>query len=173
MDTIETIRKRRSIREFSEKTPDIDTIMKTIEAARWAPSGLNNQPWKFLIVQDKETKEGLARFTKYKDIVLGAPVSIVVCLDHRSGYNRDKDLMAIGAAIQNILLCACSLGLGTCWLGEIINRKDEVAGYLKLGGGLEIMAVIAMGHPAGESGDGERKPLSELILEQSIEKAGK
>lgn len=144
--------------------------MKTLEAARWAPSGLNNQPWRFLVVRDTETKEGLAGFTKYSGIILGAPVSIIACLDHDSSYNRDKDVMAVGAAIQNILLCACSLGLGTCWLGEIINRKEEVARYLKLADSLEIMAVIAMGYPAGNIEDGQRKPLPELLLEQRQER---
>ena len=166
MDMTETIRKRRSVREFSERLPDERAIMKTLEAARWAPSGLNNQPWRFLVVRDTKTKERLAGFTKYAGIILGAPVSIIACLDHDSSYNRDKDVMAIGAAIQNILLCACSLGLGTCWLGEIINRKEEVARYLKLADSLEIMAVIAMGYPAGDIEDGQRKPLTELLLEQ-------
>lgn len=161
---METILSRRSVRSFTEKAPDSDTIMKTLEAARWAPSGLNNQPWRFLVVTDRGTREGLARFTKYSDVVLGAPVSIVVCLDLATSYNRDKDIMAIGAAIQNILLAACSLGLGTCWLGEIINRKEEVAPWLGLAKDLEIMAVIVMGYPAQPPEEGERKPLEELMI---------
>jgi len=166
LETMQAILLRRSVRTFSEKVPDSDTVMKTLEAARWAPSGLNNQPWRFLVVTDRETKVGLARFTKYSKIVLGAPVSIVVCLDLTTSYNRDKDIMAIGSAIQNILLAACSLGLGTCWLGEIINRKEEVARWLELGAGLEIMAVIVMGYPAGSREEGERRPLGELMIKK-------
>lgn len=166
LKTIETILLRRSVRKFSEKVPDSDTILKTLEAARWAPSGLNNQPWRFLVITDRETREGLARFTKYSEVVLGAPVSIVVCLDLAASYNRDKDVMAIGAAIQNILLAACTLGLGTCWLGEIINRKEEVARSLELGKHLEIMAVIVMGYPARPPEEGKRRPLEELMIER-------
>ena len=166
MKTMETILSRRSVRTFSEKVPDSDTIMKTLEAARWAPSGLNNQPWRFLVVTDRETREGLARFTRYSEVVLGAPVSIVVCLDLATSYNRDKDIMAIGAAIQNILLAACSLGLGTCWLGEIINRKAEVARWLELGKELEIMAVIVMGYPTGPREEGQRRPLEDFLIKK-------
>ena len=162
--TIETIRKRRSVRIYAERIPDSETVMKTLEAARWAPSGLNNQPWKFLVIQDSQRREGLAELTKYASIVRSAPVLVVACLNHLTSYNRDKDLMAIGAAVQNILLCACSLGLGTCWLGEIINQKEEVSRYLKLSNDLEVMAVIAMGYPAGQQVNGERKPLNEIVL---------
>lgn len=61
--------------------------------------------------------------------------------------NRDKDLMAIGACIQNMCLEAHSLGIGTCWLGEILNKKDEVLNYLGLGKDLELSAVITLGYP--------------------------
>lgn len=158
------VRQRRSVRDFLKDQPDAGLIMSILEAARWAPSGLNNQPWKFMRITDKEMREKLASFTKYTEIVTGAPVSIIACLDLARSYHRDKDLMAIGAAIQNILLCAHSLGLGTCWLGEIINRKDEIARWLGLDKDLEIMAVIAVGYPAGTRPDGERRPLEQIVI---------
>lgn len=163
-DMVKAIRERRSIRAFTAEIPDSKTIEKILEAARWAPSGLNNQPWKFMILQDEKLREGLSQFTSYKKIVRGAPVSIVVCIDNDISYDRDKDLMAIGAAIQNMLLCAYSLGLGTCWLGEIINRKEEIKHYLKLESCLEIMAVVVIGYPGENPGEGERRSLQELLI---------
>ena len=114
------IRQMRSIREFTSQILGDYGIEQILEAAQWAPSGQNNQPWKFMVIQDTKTREGLAQFTSYKRIVRGAPISIVVCLDTAISYNRDKDLLAIGAAVEHMLLCAYSLGLGSCWLGSFI-----------------------------------------------------
>jgi nitroreductase len=160
------IRQRRSIRKFTAQMPGEQEIEQILEAARWAPSGQNNQPWKFMVIRDTITREGLAQFTSYKRIVRGAPISIVVCLDTAISYNRDKDLMAVGAAIQNMLLCIHSLGLGACWLGEIINRKEKVSQYLDLAGEFEIMAVVAIGYPAENPAEVARKPLKELLIER-------
>jgi len=164
METIEAIRKRRSVRSFTQEVPDDKTIMEILDSARWAPSGLNNQPWRFMAVRDTGARQGLARFTKYSAIILGAPLSIMVCLDLSASYHREKDIMSVGAAIQNILLAAHSLGLGTCWLREITNRKEEIARWLGLKKDLEIMAVVAVGYPAGPAGEGERRPLEEFLL---------
>jgi nitroreductase len=160
------IRQRRSIRKFTAQMPAEQEIEQILEAARWAPSGQNNQPWKFMVIRDIKTREDLAQFTSYKRIVRGAPISVVVCLDTTISYNRDKDLMAIGAAIQNILLCVHSLGLGACWLGEIINRKEKVSQYLDLAGEFEIMAVVAIGYPAENPTEVARRPLKELLIER-------
>jgi nitroreductase len=160
------IRQRRSIRKFTAQIPAEQEIEQVLEAARWAPSGQNNQPWKFMVIRDTKTREGLTQFTSYKRIVRGAPISIVVCLDTAISYNRDKDLMAIGAAIQNLLLCVHSLGLGACWLGEIINRKDKVSQYLDLASNIEIMAVVAIGYPAENPAEVTRRPLKELLIDR-------
>jgi nitroreductase len=80
-------------------------------------------------------------------------------------YNREKDLMSIGAAVQNMLLEASSLGIGTCWLGEILNRKKEVCEALNLPGRYELTAVVAAGIPAEKVRRGEREKIDDLLLE--------
>lgn len=163
MDILDIIRDRRSIRKFQQKIPD-DTVIETmLEAARWAPSGLNNQPWKFLILKDKKQKDYISQFTKDSRIIKNAPCIILVCLNLHDSYNRDKDLMALGAAIQNMLLVAYHSGLGTCWLGEILNRKKEVSYYVNLPDDVELMAVVAVGYP-DENPEGNRKPLKDLMV---------
>jgi len=164
MDILDTIMQRRSIRKYKERMPLDNDIKKILEAARWAPSGLNNQPWRFLVIKDKAGKDGLAIFTKYADIIKSAPVVIVVCMDISDSYNRDKDLMAIGACIQNICLEAHSIGLGTCWMGEILNRKQEVSSYLDLDEDLELMAIVALGYSDEDILRGCRKPLNKLRI---------
>lgn len=155
MEIIDIIRQRRSIRKFKTKIPKDSDIEKILEAARWAPSGLNNQPWRFLLIKEKVKKDGLGQFTKYNRIIEKAPLAIAVCLYIKDSYNRDKDLMAIGACIQNMLLQAESLGLGACWLGEILNKKDGVSKYLNLKEDLELMAVVALGYSDEDFTKGE------------------
>ena len=163
MNLEQAIKQRRSIRQYTDKVPADEDIKRVIEAATWAPSGLNNQPWKFKIVKDKVQREALAKFTKYGDIVGDAPVSICVFLDTGASYNRDKDIMAIGASVQNMLLCAQDIGLGTCWLGEIINRREEVQKYLKTDSDYELMAVVTLGYSDEEVTKGCRKKLDNFL----------
>jgi len=163
-DVLKAIRDRRSVRSFAAKVPPKSLIDALLEAGRWAPSGLNNQPWRFGVLKDKGRREKLATLTKYGGVIRRAPVVVVVALDHADTYNRDKDLMAAGAAIQNILLAAASLGLGACWLGEILNRKEEAAELLGWGPDLEMAAALAVGYPKAKPGKGSRRPLRELML---------
>jgi nitroreductase len=164
MEILELIRKRRSVRKYKKELPEEAKIKKVLESARWAPSGLNNQPWRFLVIKDKLQKNGLAEFTKYGQTIKDAPVAIVVCMDVADSYNYEKDLMAIGACIANMLLEATALGLGSCWLGEILNKKTEVLRYLKLPGDLELMAVVVLGIPDEMITESCRKPLSTLMI---------
>lgn len=165
-DLLEIIQSRRSIRKFKKDIPEDSQIEKILEAGRWAPSGLNNQPWRFLVIKDKAKKDALAEFTKYGNTIKDAPVVIVVFMSIADSYHRDKDLMAIGACIQNMLLETHALGLGACWLGEILNKKEEVCRYLKLEKDYELMAVIALGFSDEKVTEGSRNSLKGLKLIQ-------
>ena len=160
----EVVKQRRSIRQYTKQLPKDEDIHKILDAARWAPSGLNNQPWKFKVVKDKKIKDGLVKFTKYGEVIKDAPVLVCVFLDNSATYNREKDIMAIGACIQNMLLQAYELGLGTCWLGEIINKKEEVQRYLGTGPDYELMAVITLGYSDEEVTKSCRKSLKSFML---------
>jgi nitroreductase len=162
---IENIKKRRSIRKYkSGKIPE-NQINEIIEAGTWAPSGLNNQPWRFAIISNPDIKEKISSLTKYKKIIQTADTLIAVFFSTESGYNRDKDMMSIGACIQNILLAAESFGLGSVWLGEILNRKKEVNEILKIENINELMAVVALGFP-NETPAMKRKKIDEVILKR-------
>ena len=157
------IRRRRSIRRYLDKLTNDEDIKKVIESGIWAPSGLNNQPWKFKVLKGNH-KDGLAEFTKYGRIIKNAPLAICVFLDNGSTYNREKDIMSIGACIQNMLLQACELGLGSCWLGEILNKKEAVEKYLKTGSDYELMAVITLGYADEKSAKACRRSLKSFLL---------
>ncbi len=163
---LNAIRQRRSIRRYTSEPVTTSEISAILEAGRWAPSGLNNQPWRFLVVRHgEERQEALAGLTKYAHIVRKAQALFCVLLDREVIYNLTKDLQGIGACLQNMLLAAHSLGLGAVWLGEIINQEPGVTRALGLDEGrLELMAVLAVGRP-DQKGSSERRPLGELLLE--------
>ena len=162
MDIKTAIKKRRSIRKYTKEVPKDSEIKKIVEAGIWAPSGLDNQPWKFKIIKGEE-KNKLSSFTTSGNVIKQAPVAICVFLDKKASYNREKDIMAVGACIQNMLLKAYELGLATCWLGEILNKRKEVEKFLKTDSRVELMAVVTVGFP-NEKEEGERKNLVSFLL---------
>jgi nitroreductase len=161
---LEEIRTRRSVRKFTTDAVDDQTLDRIIEMGTWAPSGLNNQPWKFVIVRDRELRIQLSRETKYAHIIKGAPVCIAVFLDNEQTYNRVKDIQAMGACIQNMLLAIHHMGLGAVWLGEILNNREAVEKILDVPESCELMAVVALGHPAEGRGKGSRRTIDRVII---------
>jgi nitroreductase len=164
MDIFEIIRTRRSIRKFTEKPVADEVIEKIIEAGTWAPSGLNNQPWRFAVIKDSELKKGISNLTHYSKVVLSANVLIAVFVDNASSYDRTKDVQAIGACIQNMLLFIHSIGLGAVWLGEILKSKETLLKLVKGPGDYELMAVIALGYPASQGGKGSRNKAGQSVF---------
>ena len=160
---LDYIKSRRAVREYLEKEPTDKAIEKILDAGRWAPSGLNNQPWRFVVIKDKDVKEDISRLTKYSKIVRSAPVLICVFLDNQEVYNRDKDMLSAGACIQNMILEAHSLCLGTCWLGEILNKKEKINQLLKVPRDYELMAVVTLGYPTPKRRTSTRQPLKDFI----------
>ncbi|NIA18933.1 MAG: nitroreductase family protein [Xanthomonadaceae bacterium] len=164
---METILKRRSIRKFDgDKNVTDELVDRLLEAGRLAPSGLNNQPWRFAIVRRQDVKDEMAQLTHYHGIIRCAPVLIIVLLDTESLYHREKDIQAVGACIQNLLLAAHSRNLGAVWLGEILKNGPKVVEILQLSKRYELMAVVALGYPTPDyrPKPTSRKPLDELIL---------
>ncbi len=158
------ILQRRSVRDFTDEPVPEELVREIIRAGIWAPSGLNNQPWRFVIVTSPAVKEELARQTHYGRTVLNAAVLIAVFLDQEAVYDQVKDQQSAGACIQNMLLAAHDLGLGAVWLGQILKNKEEVRKILGLGEGLELMALLALGHPCHRQQKSSRKELSHFIL---------
>jgi nitroreductase len=161
---VETIRRRRSVRQFTGEGVSDETVNEVLESGSWAPSGKNNQPWKFAVIRDRVLKESLASLTHSGLIIREAAVCIAIFLDHPRVYDRTKDVQAVGACIQNMLLTIDSLGLGGVWLGEILKNKEKVKELLNGGEELELMAVVAFGHPAERLTDGERDPLEKNVF---------
>lgn len=164
MELIDGIHSRRSVRNFTGEPVAGEDLKKIIEAGTWAPSGLNNQPWRFVIISDESLRRRLSVLTKYRSIIERAPACIAVFLDRRATYNEVKDHQALGACLQNMLLAAHALGLGAVWLGEILNRAEEVCSLLNVSSDMELMAVVAVGRPAERNQASNRLPLAEVLI---------
>lgn len=168
MDIFEIFKLRRSIRAFTEEDVSDEQIEKILEAARWAPSAGNIQPWEFIVVRRPDIKRDLARAALNQTFIEEAPVVIVACADEiRSGRiygNRGVNLYCIqdtAAAIENMLLAACALGLGACWVGAF--DEEAARKVLRIPRGVRPVAMIPVGYPAEKPSPPRKRPLKEIV----------
>ena len=122
-----------------------------------------------MLITDTAIRLQLAGQTRYSHIVKNAPALIAVFLDTREMYNEVKDHQAAGACIQNMLLAAEELDLGAVWLGEILNRKDQVKQIIGVSDEHDLMAIIAIGHPTHRDRNSKRKDIDNLIIKEILE----
>jgi len=154
MDVLEAIKGRRSIRSFESGRDVSEKIVEgLIDAARWAPSAGNIQPWEFIVARTSEIKSKLAEAAFNQSFIEEAPVVIAVCADENrasEGYGqRGKTLYCLqdtAAATQNIHLAAHAHGLGTCWVGAF--KEEEAREALKIPRGIRPVALIPLGYPS-------------------------
>jgi nitroreductase len=163
---LEAIFSRRSVRQYTDEPVDKHDLQTILEAGRWAPSGLNNQPWRFAVVRDPKVKDEIAKQTRYREIIRNSPVIIAVFIDNDDSYDRTKDCQGIGACLQNMWLATHALGLGGVWLGEILKNKERVGDILEVPETYELMAVLAIGHPKHRQQKSDRKSLSVLVFKE-------
>jgi len=168
MDVFEAIKGRRSVRAFESQDVSLEIVKQLIDAARWAPSAGNIQPWEFIVVRNQETKSALAKAALNQTFIEEAPVVIVVCADeNRSSYGyglRGKTLYCLqdtAAATQNILLAAYAFRLGTCWVGAF--REELVREALKIPNGVRPIAIIPVGFPAESPSHPNKRDINDII----------
>ena len=174
MDVLEAIKGRRSIRAFKKNDVPNEMVEKLIDAARWAPSAGNIQPWEFILVRKPEIKRALADAALDQTFIEEAPIVIVACAnENRSSQRyelRGKNLYCIqdtAAAIQNILLTAYSLGLSTCWIGAF--REEEAREILKIPQGIRPVAIIPVGYPAEAPSPPSGRPINQIVHYETFE----
>jgi nitroreductase len=169
MDVFDAIKGRRSIRAFQEKEIPEEFIEKILDAARWAPSAGNIQPWEFIIVKDKELKMKLAEAAYGQYFIAEAPIVIVVCTNIRKSSSRygirGETLYSIqdaAAATQNILLSVHALGLGACWIGAF--SEEKVISILNIPKHVRPVAIIPIGYPAEKPTPPHKRKLDEITF---------
>jgi nitroreductase len=169
VDFLELAKSRRSVRSFTEQPltdQQLDTLM---QAAIAAPSAGNRQAWHFYVVRTPALKTAIAEQAANQPWIGTAPAVIVVCADPAQNADRyaarGQHLYTIqdtAAAIENILLCATSMGLAGCWCGGF--DEDTAAEILKLPAGHRPVALVPLGYQAGPTPEPRgRRPLADAV----------
>jgi nitroreductase len=146
MDTIDT---RRSIRTYTDQLVENDKIEKLLRAGMQAPSAANQQPWEFLVIQDKETLDILSLMSPYSRLASKAPLVIIPLGNVDRMKIEENWQQDMSAATENILLEAVELNLGAVWLGVAPSeeRMDYLSNCFDLPPNLKPFAIIAIGYP--------------------------
>jgi nitroreductase len=173
MDLLDVIAKRRSIRTYKKRDLPQGTVEKLLEAARQAPSAGNVQPWEFVVASIPNTKREISQATFGQKNLQEASVVITVCVDEKRATEsygvRGKKLYCLqdtAAAIENILLTACSLGLGACWIGAF--DEDAVRKIINAPKGMRPVALIPVGYPNEVPDARPRRPLSDIMHKETF-----
>ena len=129
MEIIKNIHKRRSIRQFNNNQISENDINTILSAGMTAPSAMNKQPWRFILITDEKIKQEVVKISKYAQMMLQSPFSVLVCGDTDASY-LDYWKIDCSACIQNMLLASCALNIGSVWTG--ISGDEMINGYKKL-----------------------------------------
>lgn len=162
---MQIIKNRRSTRKYKSDTVEDGKIEKLIEAARWAPSASNTQPWRFVIITERKIINSLESImTGAMGIVNEVPALICICVNKETKtYWTPFD---VGCALQNILLCAHSLSLGSCTIGSF--DVPFVTEILELPDSLEPVLFVILGYSEKEISPPSRMALNELVFKRFV-----
>lgn len=168
------IKRRRDVRKYQSRDISNNLLMDIIESASLAHSEGNTQPWEFIIVKNPSVKSHIVEACYGQHWMLSAPVFIVACINMRMaaamyGERGEKlyGVQGVAAAIENMLLAAESLGLGTCWVGAFSEPKIAMAVHTPEY--IRPCAIITLGWPAENPPSPMIQPLKEIV---HIEKFG-
>ncbi len=149
MDIFEAIFTRRSIRKFTTEAVSDAHVQNMLEAAMAAPSAGNAQPWRFIVVRNKETFNAIAAHNPYAQMAKESSVCIVVCADLQAEKYPGYWQQDCAAALQNLLLAGRALGIGTVWTG-VYPDKERIVAFKELFAlpeHAEVLGIVVCGHP--------------------------
>lgn len=172
MDLLNIIKERRSVRKYKSTPVKKEDLVRVLEAARWAPSWANTQVWHFVLITDVSLKEKLSQAIYSKraaEAIVQAPVTIVACAQlGKSGYLKgeivsdkgDWYMFDLGLAMQNLVLMAYSLGLGTVHVGHFNAKMAEE--ILGIPAGMVVVEMTPLGYPDEIARTPPRKELKDI-----------
>jgi len=192
MDIFETINSQRAMRRLKPDPVPEELIWKLLDAAVKAPSGGNRQPWNFIVIRDDETKARIAEwyldgwskaYGPVKQAAMANPVSArtYASADHLANHLAEVPVLIIATiktagvapvstsgasiypAVQNLMLAARALGLGTTITTLHRTHEPEVKQLLGVPEGVDTMALIPLGYPVGRFGPTSRIPTEKVV----------
>jgi nitroreductase len=160
MSLLDLILTRRSIRRYENKDIPEEVLQQILETGRQAPSAANRQPIHFVIVTDRDILKNLCdnlinRFVKY------APVAIVGCADIKSLLTGKWAVVDATIAMENMVIAAWTLGIGSCWIGAC--NEEKVKELLKIPDKWKFVALLTLGYPAEQPKQRKKKPFEKMF----------
>ncbi|MCW3999431.1 MAG: nitroreductase family protein [Candidatus Bathyarchaeota archaeon] len=174
------IKGRRSVRAYTDQPVSKEHLDAVLEAGVWAPTGMGRQPWRFIVIENKEliryisdqTKQAVkknmpslaAQYSTDKDIICyNAPMLVLVCVEKDAQW-ASVDLLDCVLAAQNMFLKAYELDLGTCYMGfiNLLSSQPEVLRRMGVPENYTMMVPFITGHPKAKQGSGKRNKPSIL-----------
>lgn len=195
-DLLNLMKSQQTARNFKPSPVSDQKLNKVLQAARWAPSGANTQPWDFIVVRDPKTKEKIAniilqskRLAKEKDKKFpygnveglirrfsDPPILIVVCADTRFmkayskfGYREQTVNVSMGVAIQNMMLTAKALGLGLSWGTLDKLNREKLRKLLRIPTYVRVLEILQLGYPVKIGSPGYRREPHEFVHEGNFD----
>lgn len=173
MEFMEVISARKSVRDYSAKDVEEEKLTKILEAARLAPSWANKQCCQYIVVKNKETISELSSFLN--PWLKQAPVVLVACANPKDSGSRngmDYYLVDVAISMQQLILAATDVGLGTCWIGAFDEEKVKKA--LEVPEDIKVVALTSVGYSADKeslrskiakkfAGSANRKPIENIV----------
>jgi nitroreductase len=157
MNVFDAVRTLLAVRRYQDRPVPEDAIHRILEAGRLTASGLNRQPWHFVVVQDRDSLRQIGALMPTAPYIAQAPLAIVVAVDRTPVAVSDAS-----RAIQSMLLTAWSEGIGGNWSG--FGPLQGIGTLLGIPADLDVLAVLPLGYPADPVGRGkkQRKPLDQI-----------
>lgn len=157
-------RNRRKVRRFADRPVPAESLDCVLEAARYAPSAKEAQPWRFVVVRDPLKRHSLAAAAFYHPHVRTAPVLVLGCArihSHVSGRGSPSHPVDLAAATQCMVLAAADLGLATSWITGF--REESVREVSGIPDDVPVVAMLALGYPDGLEPIPDREPRHRVV----------
>ncbi|MCK9485403.1 MAG: nitroreductase family protein [Dehalococcoidia bacterium] len=178
-DVWELFPRQRAVRAFSDREVPEEAVTRILEAATRAPSSQNTMPWQFVVVRDQAQKDALsAAYDRCFAQVYGddaparaagrqpwseVPVLIAACVEAPNGRTSMMTGASVYPAVQNLMLAARALGMGTVLTTLWRRENDNIRTILGIPEGWEIAAITPLGYPATPLGKNRRPPVQDVI----------
>ena len=154
MEVFDAVRTLLAVRSYQDRPVPDEAIRRIVDAGRLTASGMNAQPWHFVVVRNRETLRQLGGLARTGPYIAQAPCAVVVATERTPLAISDAS-----RAIQSMLLTAWAEGIGGNWVG--FSQLEPVKALLGIPEEMDVIAILPFGYPATELGKGrkERKPL--------------
>lgn len=171
MDLETVVETRRSVRAYAGRPVPDDVLGRVLELTHLAPSAMNHQPWKFIVVKDQARRTEIARLSHDQSFMAEAPVIVVFCgrrYDNPHNWmGSNLFLIDVAIAVDHFTLAARDAGLGTCWIGAFDH--EPLRALLEVPADHDIVMLVPVGYPASDTAFGpttERLALADVVCHE-------